>query len=90
MIPVTWSTISLAKVCFDGTHPQACWKRSVETLTARKDDIAGLAVASDEQIEAYLLYYMKGGERSCRCARSSRTVAPVWGNCSLDSSLRHG
>ena len=37
-------------------HPQVCWSRSVETLTARKDDIAGLAVASDERIEAYLLY----------------------------------
>jgi hypothetical protein len=33
-----------------------CWERSVETLTARKDDIVGLAVASDEQIEAYILY----------------------------------
>jgi GNAT superfamily N-acetyltransferase len=37
-------------------HPQVCWERSVETLTARKDDIAGLAVASDERIEAYVLY----------------------------------
>ena len=37
-------------------HPQVCWERSVETLTARKDDIAGLAVASDERIEAYILY----------------------------------
>jgi hypothetical protein len=27
----------------------------------RKDDIAGLAVASDERTEAYLLYYMKCG-----------------------------
>ena len=36
--------------------PQVCWERSVETLTARKDDLAGLAVASDERIEAYLLY----------------------------------
>jgi hypothetical protein len=33
-----------------------CWTRSVETLTARKGDIAGLAVASDERIEANLLY----------------------------------
>jgi hypothetical protein len=32
----------------------------VETLTARKDDIAGLAVASDERIEAYLLYVKPG------------------------------
>ncbi len=37
-------------------YSQVCWQRSVETLTARKDDIAGLAVASDERIEAYLLY----------------------------------
>ncbi len=37
-------------------HPQVCWERSVETLTARKDDVAGLAVASDERIEAYVLY----------------------------------
>jgi hypothetical protein len=30
----------------------------VETLTARKAEIAGLAVASDERIEACILYYM--------------------------------
>jgi hypothetical protein len=36
--------------------PEACWTRSVETVTARKDDLAGLAVASDERIEAYVLY----------------------------------
>jgi hypothetical protein len=34
----------------------------VETLTARKDDIAGLAVASDERIEAYLLCAKRGAE----------------------------
>jgi hypothetical protein len=33
-----------------------CWERSIETLTARKDDLSGLAVASDERIEACLLY----------------------------------
>jgi GNAT superfamily N-acetyltransferase len=37
-------------------QPQGCWERSVETLTARKDDIAGFAVASVERIESYLLY----------------------------------
>ena len=37
-----------------------CWERSVETLTARKDDIEGLAVASDEHIEAYVLYVNAG------------------------------
>ena len=43
---------------------QTCWERSVETLTARKDDIAGLAVASDERIEAYLLYVTRGIEET--------------------------
>jgi GNAT superfamily N-acetyltransferase len=41
-----------------------CWERSVETLTARKDDIAGLAVASDERIEAYVLYENHGTEEA--------------------------
>jgi GNAT superfamily N-acetyltransferase len=36
--------------------PRVCWARSVETLTARKDDIAGLALASDERIDAWILY----------------------------------
>jgi GNAT superfamily N-acetyltransferase len=42
-------------------HPQTCWERAVETLTARKDEIEGLAVASDERIEAFILY-LKDGE----------------------------
>ena len=37
-------------------QPRVCWERSVETLTARKDHLAGLAVASDERIEAYVIY----------------------------------
>ena len=41
--------------------PQTSWERSIETLNARKEDIGGLAVASAERIEAYLLY-MPGGE----------------------------
>jgi hypothetical protein len=39
-----------------------CWERSVETLIARKDDITGLAVASDERIEAYVLFVDRGAE----------------------------
>jgi GNAT superfamily N-acetyltransferase len=55
VIPVTVD--DLAANCLLGSpDPQVCWQRSVETLTARKDDIAGLAIASDEQIEAYLLH----------------------------------
>ena len=51
-------------VSLERTHPQVCWERSVETLTARKDDIAGLAVASDERIEAYILYVACGMEET--------------------------
>jgi hypothetical protein len=35
---------------------ETCWERSIETVIARKNDISGLAIATDEQIEAYLLY----------------------------------
>ena len=43
---------------------EVCWQRSVETLVARKDDIEGLAVASDERIEAYVLYVNHGVEET--------------------------
>jgi GNAT superfamily N-acetyltransferase len=55
VIPVTIDDLA-ANGLLGADHPQVCWERSVETLTARKDDIAGLAVATDERIEAYLLY----------------------------------
>jgi GNAT superfamily N-acetyltransferase len=49
-------------------HPSVCWERSVESLKARKDDIEGLAIATEERIEAFILY-VKGGDiagiRSC-------------------------
>jgi GNAT superfamily N-acetyltransferase len=60
VIPVTIDDLT-ANGLLGEDHPQTCWARSVETLTARKDDIEGLAVASDERIEAYLLW-MEGGE----------------------------
>jgi hypothetical protein len=43
---------------------QVCWMRSAETLIARKDDIEGFAIASDEQIEAYVLYVTGGTEET--------------------------
>ncbi len=60
VIPITVDDLA-ANGLLENAHPQVCWERSVETLTARKGDIAGLAVASDEQIEAYILY-IEGGE----------------------------
>ena len=47
VIPVTVDDLA-ANGLLEGSHSPTCWERSVETLTARKDDIAGLAVASDE------------------------------------------
>ena len=61
VIPVTVDDLA-ANGLLGEADPQVCWERSVETLTARKDDIAGLAVASDERIEAYLLFVDRGVE----------------------------
>jgi GNAT superfamily N-acetyltransferase len=55
VIPVTVDDLA-ANGLLEEAPSQTCWERSVETLTARKDDIAGLALASDERIEAYVLY----------------------------------
>ena len=63
VIPVTVDDLA-ANGLLGEARPQVCWKRSVETLTARKDDIAGLAVASDERIEAYVLYVTRGMEET--------------------------
>lgn len=59
VIPATVDDLA-ANGLLGQADPQVCWQRSVETLTARKDDIAGLAVASDERIEACLLYIKDG------------------------------
>jgi ribosomal protein S18 acetylase RimI-like enzyme len=65
VIPVTVDDL-VANGLLGEAEPQVCWQRSVDTLTARKDDIAGLAVASDEQIEAYILYMQDGDIVSLR------------------------
>ncbi len=59
VIPTTVDDLA-ANGLLEGGQPPVCWERSVETLTARKDDIAGLAVASDERIEAYILHIRCG------------------------------
>jgi GNAT superfamily N-acetyltransferase len=58
VIPMTVDDLA-ANGLLEAAAPQVCWERAVETLTARKDDLAGLAVASDEQIEAYVLYKVR-------------------------------
>ena len=56
LIPVTVDDLAANGLLEEAAVHRVCWERSVETLTARKDDLAGLAVASDERIEAYVLY----------------------------------
>jgi GNAT superfamily N-acetyltransferase len=53
-IPVTVDDLAANGLL--GASEIRCWERSVETLTARKDEITGLAVASDERIEAFVLH----------------------------------
>ena len=55
LIPVTVDDLA-ANDLLDVGPPHTCWERAVETLTARKDEIGGLAVATDERIEAYVLH----------------------------------
>ena len=55
VIPVTVDDLAANGLLGNG-QPPGCWERSVETLTARKDEVEGLAVASDEKIEACILY----------------------------------
>ena len=64
VIPVTVDDLA-ANELLGNDSPPTCWERAVQTLTARKDEITGLGVASDERIEAYLLY-MEGEVLSLR------------------------
>ena len=60
LIPVTIGDLA-ANGLFGEADPPTCWERSMETLTARKAEIEGLAVATDERIEAYVLYIKDEG-----------------------------
>lgn len=59
VIPVSVEDLA-ANGLLDAKDSTVPWQRSMETLTARKDEIGGLAVATDEQIEAYILYIEPG------------------------------
>jgi GNAT superfamily N-acetyltransferase len=61
VIPVTVDDLIANDLLGEG-NPPVCWERSVETLTARKDEIDGLAVASDERLDTYILYVKDAGE----------------------------
>jgi GNAT superfamily N-acetyltransferase len=89
VIPVTVDDLD-ANGLLGEVHPQVCWKRSVETLTARKDDIAGLAVASDERIEAYLLYVKCGVGPEGNAEAGPRASAPTAEIVSLRTFIEDG
>lgn len=55
-IPVTVDDLAANGLLEAPDAHAVCWERSVEALRARKDGMAGLAIASDERIEACILY----------------------------------
>ena len=55
VIPITVDDL-VANGLLEPDSLQTCWERSLETLMARKGEVEGIAVASDERIEATLLY----------------------------------
>jgi GNAT superfamily N-acetyltransferase len=79
VIPVSVDDL-VANGLLGQAEAQVGWQRSVETLTARKDEIAGLAIASDERIEACLLYL--------RCATASDAEIVTLRACVEDGGAR--
>ena len=69
VIPVSVDDL-IANGLLGEADPPVCWERAAETITARKDDIAGLAVASDERIEAYFLYEPRAPEAAILALRT--------------------
>lgn len=55
LIPVTVDDLQ-ANGLIGETDPKLCWERQVEALEARRNEITGLAIATEDSIEAYLLY----------------------------------
>jgi GNAT superfamily N-acetyltransferase len=68
VIPLTIDDLA-ANGLLESAAP-VCWERSLETLNARKGEIEGLAVASEEQIEAYILYVRHQAEAQIVSMRS--------------------
>jgi GNAT superfamily N-acetyltransferase len=89
VIPVTVDDLA-ANGLLGEAHPPVCWERSVETLTARKNDIAGLAVASDERIEAYVLYVTDEVDPEGNAEAAQRAGATTTSIVSLRSFIEDG
>jgi GNAT superfamily N-acetyltransferase len=55
VIPVSIDDL-VANGLLPDDRQQTCWERAADTLIVRKEEIEGLAIASDERIEAYVLF----------------------------------
>jgi GNAT superfamily N-acetyltransferase len=55
MVPVSVDDLE-ANGLLEDEYPPTCWERSVATLNVRKDEISGIAIATEDGIEAYILY----------------------------------
>lgn len=55
VIPITSDDLAANGLAADDGR-RGCWHRAAETLAARKGEVLGRAVASEERIEAYVLY----------------------------------
>jgi GNAT superfamily N-acetyltransferase len=89
VIPVTTDDLAANGLLDDG-DPQVCWERSVETLTGRKDEIAGLAIASDERIVASILYIRRAEDFEAKVEANPRASAPTGEIVSLRSFVEDG
>jgi GNAT superfamily N-acetyltransferase len=69
VIPFAVDDVAANGLVSDG-ESHVCWERSVEALTAARDDIAGLAVASADRIEAYVLYTSDGSDADILALRT--------------------
>ncbi len=85
VIPVTVDDLAANGVLGDA-EAHVCWERSAETLMARKDDIAGVAVATDERIEAYVLWMQHAADAEIV---SMRSVVGGDGEARLGGLLSH-
>lgn len=88
VIPFTVDDLAANGLLGEG-DPHTCWERSIETLTARKEDVAGLAVA-DERIEACILYIRTGRGPEGSPQADPATRAPTVEIVSLKSFVDDG
>jgi len=75
IIPITVDEL-VANDCFE-VGARSCWERASRSLLARKEQLDGLAIASDERIEAWIVFNDGAGTQpldllAFYCAEDSR------------------